>query len=104
MTALRTCGFGSKRWRRIASSVCSSPIEPNAKAAADHAAELIARELQANPRLVMGLATGRTMEQVYARLVDMHETSGLDFATCHTLTWMNTWGWLKTIAIHTGST
>jgi glucosamine-6-phosphate deaminase len=47
-------------------------IRPNADAATDLVARVIARELRDNPRLVMGLATGRTMESVYARLVQMH--------------------------------
>ena len=44
-------------------------IRPNADAAADLVARVIAREMRGNPRLVMGLATGNTMESVYARLV-----------------------------------
>jgi 6-phosphogluconolactonase/glucosamine-6-phosphate isomerase/deaminase len=36
--------------------------------------------MQGNPRLVMGLATGNTMEPVYARLVQMHDEEGLDFS------------------------
>ena len=59
-------------------------IRPNTDAAADLVARLIARELQNNPRLVMGLATGRTMESVYARLVRIHREEGLDFSACHT--------------------
>lgn len=59
-------------------------IRPNVDAATDLVARVIARELRANPRLVMGLATGRTMEAVYARLVQMHREEGLDFSACHT--------------------
>jgi len=59
-------------------------IRPNADAATDLVARVIARELQNNPRLVMGLATGRTMESVYARLVQMHREEGLNFSACHT--------------------
>lgn len=59
-------------------------IRPDADAAADLVARLIAREVRANPRLVLGLATGRTMEAVYARLVRMHREEGLDFAGCRT--------------------
>ena len=47
-------------------------IRPNAEAATDLVARVMARELRDNPRLVIGLATGRTMESVYARLVQMH--------------------------------
>ena len=32
----------------------------------------------------MGLATGNTMEAVYARLVQMHKEEGLDFSGCRT--------------------
>jgi glucosamine-6-phosphate deaminase len=44
-------------------------IRPNADTAADLVARIIARELRSNPRLALGLATGCTMESVYARLV-----------------------------------
>src|ERR1700739_359263 len=59
-------------------------IRPNAEAATDLVAKLIAQELRANPRLVIGLATGRTMEDVYARLVRLHREEGLDFSSCRT--------------------
>src|SRR5204863_505625 len=41
-------------------------------------------ELRANPHLVLGLATGRTMESVYRLLVRMHRKEGLDFSLCST--------------------
>ena len=47
-------------------------------------ARLIARELRANPALVLGLATGRTMEAVYRLLVRLHRQEGLDFSLCRT--------------------
>jgi glucosamine-6-phosphate deaminase len=59
-------------------------IRPNSDAAADLVARVIAREMRSNPRLVMGLATGNTMESVYARLVQMHGEAGLDFSGCRT--------------------
>jgi glucosamine-6-phosphate deaminase len=59
-------------------------IRPNADVATDLVARVIAKELRDNPRLVMGLATGRTMESVYARLVQMHRDEGLDFSQCRT--------------------
>jgi len=59
-------------------------IRPDAEAATDLVARVIAKELRDNPRLVMGLATGRTMESVYSRLVQMHREAGLDFSGCHT--------------------
>ncbi|MFH1970642.1 MAG: glucosamine-6-phosphate deaminase [Verrucomicrobiota bacterium] len=59
-------------------------IQPNAAAAARLVARLIAKALRQNPPLVLGLATGRTMEKVYALLADMHKQEGLDFARCRT--------------------
>jgi glucosamine-6-phosphate deaminase len=59
-------------------------IRPNAEAATDLVARVIASELRSNPCLVIGLATGRTMEAVYARLVKMHREEGLDFSACRT--------------------
>ena len=59
-------------------------IRPTAPAAAELVARLIARELRGNPHLVLGLATGRTMESVYAHLVRMHREEKLDFSLCRT--------------------
>ncbi|HNQ89403.1 MAG TPA: glucosamine-6-phosphate deaminase [Verrucomicrobiota bacterium] len=59
-------------------------IRPDAAAASDLVARIIARELRANPHLVLGLATGRTMERVYARLLELHREEGLDFSLCTT--------------------
>lgn len=59
-------------------------IRADAAGAADLVARIIARELRQNPHLVLGLATGRTMESVYARLVRMHREEGLDFSLCST--------------------
>lgn len=59
-------------------------IRPNADTAADLVARVITKEMRSNPRLVMGLATGNTMESVYARLVQMHREEGLDFSACRT--------------------
>jgi len=55
-------------------------IQPDADRAATLAARLIAARLRDKPDLVLGLATGRTMERVYARLAEMHEGGGLDFS------------------------
>jgi glucosamine-6-phosphate deaminase len=57
-------------------------IQPTAAVAAALTARLIARALQAKPNLVLGLATGRTMELVYAELVRRHRVDGLDFSLC----------------------
>lgn len=55
-------------------------IRPDAEAAADLTARLVQKALQDKPRLVLGLATGRTMESVYRRLVEMHCSEKLDFS------------------------
>ena len=59
-------------------------IQPNDESAAGLAARIIARELRANPHLVLGLATGKTMERVYRYLVRLHQTEKLDFSLCRT--------------------
>jgi glucosamine-6-phosphate deaminase len=59
-------------------------ILPDPQQAAQLAARIIAKELRANPALVLGLATGRTMERVYAGLVALHREEGLDFSQCST--------------------
>jgi len=59
-------------------------IRPTAESATRLTADLIAGELRQNPHLVLGLATGRTMERVYARLASMHQHDGLDFSLCTT--------------------
>lgn len=47
-------------------------------------ARLIAKALRAKPNLVLGLATGRTMERLYAMLVKLRQEEGLDFSLCRT--------------------
>ena len=47
-------------------------------------ARIVARALRANPRAVLGLATGRTMVGVYKQLVRMHQGGALDFSRCKT--------------------
>lgn len=59
-------------------------IRPDAESAASLVAGIIAQELRANPHLVLGLATGRTMELVYRILVRMHREEQLDFSLCST--------------------
>src|SRR5215831_20183232 len=59
-------------------------IQPNKEAAAALVARLVAHELRANPHLVLGLATGQTMERVYQQLVRMHKQEKLDFSLCRT--------------------
>lgn len=59
-------------------------IRPNQEAAAGLVARVVARELRANPHLVLGLATGSTMESVYRHLVLLHQEQKLDFSLCST--------------------
>jgi glucosamine-6-phosphate deaminase len=59
-------------------------IQSNAEMAARMVADLIARALSAKPDLVLGLATGCTMESVYDQLVRKHQEEGLDFSRCRT--------------------
>ncbi len=51
---------------------------PSVELAVDLVARLLADRIAANPSIVLGLATGRTMERVYKRLVD----SGTSFKRC----------------------
>lgn len=44
------------------------------------AAALIEQAIRSKPSIVIGLATGRTMEPVYAHLVNWHRCRGLDFS------------------------
>lgn len=59
-------------------------LQPTARDAALLTARLLAKALRDRPALVLGLATGRTMEEVYAHLARMHRTEKLDFSLCHT--------------------
>lgn len=59
-------------------------IQPNQEAAAALVARIVAHDLRANPHLVLGMATGATMECVYRRLVQLHQEEHLDFSLCST--------------------
>lgn len=59
-------------------------IRPDKDAAEWLVARMIAKELRVNPHLVLGLATGRTMERVYSHLVQMYREEALDFSLCST--------------------
>ncbi len=59
-------------------------IRPDKDSACRLTARLIAKALRAKPDLVLGLATGGTMERVYELLADMHRNEGLDFSGCRT--------------------
>nr|WP_240989245.1 glucosamine-6-phosphate deaminase [Salipiger mangrovisoli] len=52
----------------------------DAEAAAGRAAEIIAAQVTAKPASVLGLATGGTMEAVYARLIALHRAGSASFA------------------------
>jgi glucosamine-6-phosphate deaminase len=59
-------------------------IRPTRESASQLVARLIANALRARPNLVLGLATGRTMERLYALLAGMHRGEKLDFSLCRT--------------------
>lgn len=59
-------------------------IRPDATAAIQLVAAIIANQIQAKPTSVLGLATGATMERLYAELVRMHREEGLDFSLVRT--------------------
>lgn len=59
-------------------------IVPDREKASLLTARMLAKEIKAKPDLVLGLATGRTMERVYAYLVAFHLQEGLDFSRCQT--------------------
>src|SRR6267142_6630517 len=59
-------------------------ICPTEAAAAALVARIVAHDLRANAHLVLGLATGKTMELVYHNLVRMHKGERLDFSLCST--------------------
>jgi len=59
-------------------------IQPSSELAAQFAAQMIGRALHADPRLVLGLATGCTMDAVYTGLIQMHREETLDFSSCRT--------------------
>lgn len=59
-------------------------IQPNPEAAAGLVARIVAHDLRVNPHLVLGLATGSTMERVYRHLVALHKEEHLDFSLCST--------------------
>lgn len=59
-------------------------IQPDKEAASLLVARMIAAAIQARPHLVLGLATGKTMEAVYRSLVRLHQQEKLDFSLCRT--------------------
>jgi len=59
-------------------------VQTNDKKVARLTALVMADGLREKPNLVLGLATGRTMESVYAELVRIHKETELDFSACTT--------------------
>ncbi|HBC87015.1 MAG TPA: glucosamine-6-phosphate deaminase [Lentisphaeria bacterium] len=59
-------------------------IRPDKEKATELVAKLIAKAVRARPSLVLGLATGNTMEPLYSKLVEMHRKEKLDFSKCRT--------------------
>ncbi|MGE4301738.1 MAG: glucosamine-6-phosphate deaminase [Victivallaceae bacterium] len=57
-------------------------IRPTTESAVKFTAKIMADALRANPEMVLGLATGRTMEAVYKELARMYREEGLDFSRC----------------------
>jgi glucosamine-6-phosphate deaminase len=55
-------------------------IRSDAQAASDLVARIVAADIRAKPSIILGLATGRTMDTVYQRLRQMR----LDFSRCRT--------------------
>lgn len=53
-------------------------ILPEARAVCSLAADIIAQNIQRKPDAVLGLATGRTMEAIYAGLCERHHAGQLD--------------------------
>ena len=59
-------------------------IRESTEAACGMVAQIIARSVRGKAETVLGLATGRTMENVYGKLAQMHQSDGLDFSFCRT--------------------
>lgn len=59
-------------------------IRPTKSAACDLAAAIIQKRIKARADSVLGFATGRTMEQLYDKLVEKYEKENLDFSLIRT--------------------
>ena len=57
-------------------------IMPDTRRAVLLSARLIAEQIRRKPDSTLGLATGRTMENLYSVLAGMHREEGLDFSLC----------------------
>ncbi|NMA86970.1 MAG: glucosamine-6-phosphate deaminase [Tissierellia bacterium] len=60
-------------------------VEKNYEDLSKAAANLIKEEMERNPKLVLGLATGSTPEGMYRELIRLHKEEGLDFSNITTL-------------------
>ena len=59
-------------------------IQPTARDATNLAVRIIVSRLQAKPDLVLGCATGRTMDGIYDELVRRYQEGVIDFSHCRT--------------------
>jgi len=59
-------------------------IRPTREEATRIVARLVTKAVRANPDIVLGLATGLTMERLYALLVGIHRDEKLDFSLVRT--------------------
>lgn len=57
-------------------------IRPTTEEAIDLTARLICDAVKAKPEAVLGLATGRTMENLYGNIVKRHEDGEVNFQSC----------------------
>jgi glucosamine-6-phosphate deaminase len=55
-------------------------LKENSKGVGQEAARIVASSLRANPKLVLGLATGSTPLGMYEELISLHHSAGLDFS------------------------
>ena len=59
-------------------------LRPSTEAASELTAKLIIDAVGDKPDIVLGLATGRTMESVYEKLVHAYDAGELDLSQCTT--------------------
>ena len=57
-------------------------IQATPEKAARLVAAIVAQRLRTRPELVLGCATGRTMEGLYRELIRLHREERLDFSGC----------------------
>ncbi|HCE46819.1 MAG TPA: glucosamine-6-phosphate deaminase [Lentisphaeria bacterium] len=59
-------------------------IRPDKEKAMELVAKLIINAVREKPSLVLGLATGNTMEPLYAKIAEIHKREKVDFSLCRT--------------------